>query len=358
MSSMSLFCSSRFYFPVISVLFVVVSAENTLAETTDADLVVVVSLSECCEDRAWIEAEQSIRAELELLEIPVRLVSSEATEDTASRAELERLTMQENAAVALRIVRPFSTDGEPRAEVELWLVDRVTGKTTFRKFNVGDTSAPDAPTIVALRTVDALRASLIELRMTTPLSDELEPSDNLEQLVMNTEVLGQEERRYLNVGVGAAALFGPGGAGVLGGFLLSATWHPFAYGALVLDIIYAPFGNEIQANGTSTDLGVLEIRGFARWHILQGRAVTPYLALGGGGAIVFAEGDHSDTGRVGYLGGRVGLDVNLGDKFRIGAAFTAGAFLPEVRLEHNRERAASLGRPIMEAVVYLEVRLP
>lgn len=48
-----------------------------------------------------------------------------------------------------------------KASVDVWLVDRLSGKTSMRRLEVGQTA--DAPSVLAIRAVDLLRASLLEL---------------------------------------------------------------------------------------------------------------------------------------------------------------------------------------------------
>ncbi|MCP4678416.1 MAG: hypothetical protein GY854_23460 [Deltaproteobacteria bacterium] len=325
----------------------------------EAGVIVVVGLAECCPEEAWPEAEEAIRAELELLDIPVRIVAGVETDDAARRAELEELAIIENAAATIRIVRPALSSTESNADIELWISDRVVGKTTYRKLKIKDLSASDAVTVVAVRTVEALRASLLELRMTKKSAVEVKPSESIEKLATDTEVVGAEPERNITIGAGAGTLFSPGEDGTLGGFFVSVGWHPVPFGGLMIDVIYAPFSEEIKDKIGASTWDLLMFRGFARWHILQKRVLTPYLGVGGGGAVVFADGEESIVERIGYLGARAGLDLNLGKRFRIGAAFDLGAFLPKVELEHSKKNlVATLGRPLIAIWLGLEVRLP
>ncbi len=350
---------SFFFNPAVcGLLAVLLNSTGAWAQAQNADVIILTSQTECCPEEAWPEVEQALKAELELLDIEVRVVPGMEKDDVARRAELEELAVAENAAATIRILKPVSADGASKADVELWISDRVVGKTTYRKIKIDNTNSPDAVTVVAIRAVDALRASLLELRVNKETTTDVQPSKKIKQLVIDTEMIGKDTEKTITVGIGVQALYSPGGAGALGGFFLSAGWHPFPFGGIMLDVMYAPLGEDLVANESTTTIDLLLIRGFLSWRILQKKIVTPFLAAGGGGAIVFADGKTSDTTRIGYVGGRVGLDVNLGSRFRIGAGFTVGAFLPEVTLSHGDKSVAAMGRPLLEWLICFEVRLP
>ncbi|HLV22751.1 MAG TPA: hypothetical protein VKZ49_17795 [Polyangiaceae bacterium] len=82
----------------------------------------------------------------------VRLVSDRQTTPGA----LDDLAREANAVAAVRLTA--SERG-----VEVWIADRVTGKTLLRDFVIAEGTA--AEELVALRTVELLRASLLELQL-------------------------------------------------------------------------------------------------------------------------------------------------------------------------------------------------
>jgi hypothetical protein len=120
------------------------------ASTALAQRVVLVRPDDS--DTLLAEAFTRVRAELLLQDFEVVVVTStgdgspESIADAASR---------ENAFAAIKLTRRA---GGRSADV--WLADRVTGKTTLRSLELAGQA--DAPSVLAVRTVDLLRSSLRE----------------------------------------------------------------------------------------------------------------------------------------------------------------------------------------------------
>lgn len=97
-----------------------------------------------------------LRAELVSLGFEVELAP--APEVEPSRASLEQAAREAGAVAALRV-------RASRAGVEVWVMDRVTSKTVLREvvFTGGDDEG-----LVAVRAVELLRASLLEVALPGP----------------------------------------------------------------------------------------------------------------------------------------------------------------------------------------------
>ncbi len=106
-----------------------------------------------------------IRAELELLGFEVI---------DAEEAPTDELLRQREAAFALVFT-------EQRQGYEVWLRDRVTNKTVIRE--VIESSSPRA---TALRAVELLRASLLELKAAHPLQSEIAAGTGLKKLAQKS----------------------------------------------------------------------------------------------------------------------------------------------------------------------------
>lgn len=104
-------------------------------------------------DVALFEAFGRLRAELELQTFEVEVVEVDSSDEFVD--ELERLARERDAFAAVALRR---SDGGTTAGI--CLVDRVTGKTTVRKLAIDPSK--DGPTLLAVRAVDLLRASLAE----------------------------------------------------------------------------------------------------------------------------------------------------------------------------------------------------
>ncbi|WP_437945550.1 hypothetical protein WME98_32195 [Sorangium sp. So ce296] len=105
-------------------------------------------------DATLFEAFGRLSAELELQSFEVIALGSAARPPGAE--ELERKAQESEAFAAVALSR----DGSGTA-AEVCIVDRVTGKTTTRRLLIDPSS--DGPMLLAVRAVDLLRASLLEL---------------------------------------------------------------------------------------------------------------------------------------------------------------------------------------------------
>ncbi len=122
-------------------------------------VVLLMSPAQCCSKIAWPDAEEMIRNELQLHQLSVTLIDVDSSEGL-TREALEETAASHRAAAAISIFRSPTS-----SEVELWIIDRLSGKATFRTWENAQPDRPDAPIIAAARTVEALRASLLETRM-------------------------------------------------------------------------------------------------------------------------------------------------------------------------------------------------
>jgi hypothetical protein len=105
------------------------------------------------DDAVLVDAFNRLQAELRLHDFSPDVVDAEAAADPTEK--LEQVAQQTSAVASIAFVHH-----EPTTAVEIWLVDRVTGKTTMRKLEVGRSS--DAASVLAFRAVDLLRISLRE----------------------------------------------------------------------------------------------------------------------------------------------------------------------------------------------------
>jgi hypothetical protein len=97
--------------------------------------------------------------------------------------------------------------------VEVWIADRATGKTVLRELPRGPGEPDDA---LALRTVELLRASLLEASLPTPPPSEVATTPELRERLQLPELSRRRRREtdaspMLRLAVGPAALFSPGG---------------------------------------------------------------------------------------------------------------------------------------------------
>jgi len=163
------------------------------------------------EDPAETTILPRLRAELEGLDLDVRTVARPADEELPR--DLVESARQLGAVAAFRIIVE-----KDRADV--WIADRLTGKVVLRELL--PRGAQIDGRLVALRAVELLRASLLELELPRAVPQgELPPSPALTE---RTGLLPERER--FSLAAGAAFLWSPGGCTPGWGVAASVGWRP------------------------------------------------------------------------------------------------------------------------------------
>jgi hypothetical protein len=151
-----------------------------------------------------------LRAELSGLGLDVRMVDKQ--QDERLPHDLVEAARSTDAVAAFRIVL-----SEDRADV--WIADRVTGKVVLREM------LPRGPQIdgrvVALRAVELLRVSLMELDVRRPPADAAPPPATLTE---HAGLLQDLERSSLTAD--AVFLWSPGGTSPALGVAAAMAWRP------------------------------------------------------------------------------------------------------------------------------------
>jgi hypothetical protein len=106
-------------------------------------------------DKVLVEAFNRLRGELGAQRFEVILV--DAPEGASTPEAIDRLAQDKGAFAAISFTRRADT-----TTADVWIADRATGKTTVRTLALK--GVHDAPSVLAVRAVDLLRASLRELK--------------------------------------------------------------------------------------------------------------------------------------------------------------------------------------------------
>jgi len=114
-------------------------------------------------DARLVDAFNRLRAELVIHHFQAEVVDARVSEAPSDR--LAEIAQEADAVASIAFLHRGS-----KASVDVWLVDRITGKTTMRRLEVGRTR--DASSLLAIRAVDLLRVSLQELE-----AEERPPAD-------------------------------------------------------------------------------------------------------------------------------------------------------------------------------------
>lgn len=107
-------------------------------------------------DARMLEAFNRLRGELMIHGFDVTLT---ALDNQASPAELAKIAEKHTAVASVSFERALGS-----ASADIWISDRVTGKTTIRTISTGNDE--DSPSLLAIRAVELLRASLREFPQT------------------------------------------------------------------------------------------------------------------------------------------------------------------------------------------------
>ena len=116
---------------------------------------------------------QRLRQEMESLGLEV--TTAKATDNLGVGLEA-----QARGLGAIAAVRVSAISG---GQVDMTIVDRATGKTVNRRLSVDKNADPAATELVAIRTIELLRASLLELQATHPQRGEVAAPGRLKEIV-------------------------------------------------------------------------------------------------------------------------------------------------------------------------------
>jgi hypothetical protein len=317
--------------------------------------VVLVSMTKCCADEAWPEAEEAARAELAGIGIDVVLVQSWALGERERRLELRRLAAERNADSALRIVRPI----EERAAggVEVWLEDRVTERTMVRHLRVAPHGGDEGALVAALKAVEAVRAIVLELALAR--GDPRAPREATRTVRLDAPNL----TAVVGVRVGGGIVGGPGGVDPLGALAVAVRWELRWPLTLEGHGLVSLGGSDVGTGGSRATFNVALLRALALWTPGRAWRLRPALGVGVGVAVPWATAASaaspatSDRAAVAWLGGTARLRLRLSRLLALQLEGHAGALVPEVRVRFRDAVGARFGRPLLDALLAVEIGL-
>jgi hypothetical protein len=268
-----------------------------------------------------------------------------------SPAEIEQLAQREGGVIGLSPL-------EAGAGIEIWRVDPVSHKLGFRELLLGLYKPEEAPDVIALRMVETLRATLMDIeteRASAPVAEPPPPSP----------VPKPAAPARLWLGLGGGGAFSPGGVGAVGYLDWSLAWPLSSRFSLALDGALTPTGATVHGPEGSAHIdwylagaalsfcvtnpkAALRLRSgagaFVAWTTLLGQAVEP---LENRRAHSVSAVPHVDLGLRWSLSERVGLAAD-------GAA---GLSAPGVAIDFAGREAATWGRPVWLGRLSLEAAL-
>ncbi len=285
----------------------------------------------------------SVGFEAEIVDGP----AGEGGNSVQSRAWLERLARLRKVDAVVAIVGDVSPDS-----VEVWVIDKVTGKSVVRRVPF-EPRSPRAPETLAIRAIELLRSSFLEIDLAAgePRSQSAAAPPPAVVRFVEMERLASRPERF-GVEVGGAALIGLDGVGPAVLPMVRFDWALRSW--LVVQAALAGLGTRptVQTGTDSAQIaqeyGVLG----ACYRMKGGRWLRPFVALSGGVLHTSVEG-RADSPNQGQnadqwsflLDGGLGAALRLRDRFYLVATAHAQMAEPYVAIRFVDTVVATSARP-------------
>jgi hypothetical protein len=316
------------------------------------------------EDWAHDSISSRLRAELRTVGFEVTVLPAPPA-DTPRRA-LEEAALHDGAVAAVRLT-------PSRDRIEVWIVDRITGKTVLRDLTIPEAD-PDRDATIALRTVELLRASLMEIdaphppRGDAPAPPAIRAMAQLAPIETRLDIpraAAPDAARY-SIEVGPTMIVSPGGLAPLAALSVGA--HAFLHPRISVGVsgflpLTAARVDGVEGSSTSrvfvvsADATAHFGSRDARWDPQLGAgAVLLVLHTEGTGRAPSSIGLSSDSVSAGLFL-RPGVGVALGDRLHLRADLLTGVALSRFALDYAGRTAATWGWPFVVASLGLEVEL-
>ena len=300
-------------------------------------------------------AESPVPQRLEAELRAIGLVPERVERDTPpDRRELEELAREHGAGAAISIV--------PSARgAEVWIVDRITGKVVLREV-VTREEDDESGALVALRAVELLRASLLEVSAAHPSRGEVEADEVIERL----EEPPLPAPGPMSLGLGIGLTGAPGAPGPSAHVLLTMSARLHRWVEVRLAVWSPTWPTVISAAEGESDLWVGLLGLSVRVPLLErGAPVQPHVGLSAVGALLVAHGRAVRTGTAQNdktltvapaieVGARVPVASRLALAVNAFAAVTSNRIV----IRFAEREVTTWGRPLLAASLALELALP
>jgi hypothetical protein len=333
----------------------VMSTISLAARPLRAEAALVVLVRPSAQTAVVTEAITRIRGELVADGFEVSIVDAPPGSDPAS--VLTRADQQTGAAATLGLFLRADASA-----AELWVVDRLTSKTVVRSVEMSKSPATSAPEVLARRSVELLRASLLEILVDAQKRPSPTPAPRAQASRWAAQAL---QPRHSNWGVeaGAQVLGGFGGIGGIGAAVLPVGRVRVVLGERVhTRLTLSGLGTRphvAAAEGTATvsqELGLLEVIGEIAPHFW----LRPAVSLGAGAYHIGVDGS-ANWPYAGASGGRfafaadagAGLACSLTSSFALSLEAHALLVTPYPVIRFVDVNTADTGRPLLSGTLTL-----
>jgi len=241
--------------------------------------------------------------------------------------------------------------------IEIWLVDPVTQRLAFRELILGLYQANEAPDVIAVRMVETLRATLIDLgqRHVEVLASPQAP----------TEAPVPRLPARWTLGVGAGGSFSPGRLGSVGYFDLSLGWALTARFSLLVDGALTPLSAALRGSEGTADVDWRWAGAALRFCVTDPQASfrvrsgagswLSLMTLRGRAAAPFENQRSSVVSAIPHVD--LGAYWSITDRLGIGADAAAGFAVPAVEVDFAGREQTTWGRPLWHGQLMLETSL-
>lgn len=292
-----------------------------------------------------------LRAELAVAGFDLRLAEGGAW--PPSRDRMEQVARREAAVAALALV---PDDGH--AATEIWVVDRVTGKTVVRVFGAPPPGHGDEADLLAVSAVETLRATLMEINVVPRQAQgEIAPPPAVRALV------APDSGRFA-ARLAPAVVFSRGGVGAVWQLALGATMALAPRVRVGLEGLLPLTGANVSGPEGTAEVRLWLAGPFVETSLVApGRGVDIRLAVGAWAALVHMRGNASapytgTTAEVASVAPHVDVVVgwSVARRLAVGARFAAAIAAPGVTVRFPGRDAATWGRPLGVATAVVEAR--
>ncbi len=268
------------------------------------------------------------------------------------RPEIEQLAQQEGASVGLLLL-------EAGAGLEIWVIDPSTGKSTFREVILGFYQPHEAPEVIAIRVVETLRVTLMDVEHPHARAPETSwhPAP---EVVLPTSA---RPARF-TLGVGGGGADSSGGLGATGLVGMSLTWAAASPFSVSLDGALTPARTRLRGSEGDASVG-LYLAGVSVGFSAAPNAPVRFRSGAGAWLAVMNIAGQAAASYVNTQAGFVSVvpHLDLGARFSLtprlglGLGLSGGVSAPGVSIRFAGREVATWGRPLWLGSLVLESAL-
>jgi hypothetical protein len=333
---------------------------------------VLVTRAECCPEAAWPEAEKRVARELELA--GVNVVTVRGRPDAGPVEEVLRQTVsRERAAAAITLI----SSGEAEVTLALATRDEDTDAVSYRILSLDIAPDDDNAEIAALRSLEAVRASILE---TT--AEEISPPE-VDEEISPPEVEGTEpgapvsapaaeespepspaaagpkrtaKPRRWRLDAAFLGQWAPGGIGLRGAVGADAVWITPLPLSLGVSGRVTVVGRDISGDNAAATFDMAFARARVAWMPRPLGILQPSLGAAVVVGFVWTRGEsetvealRTEHVTLFYAGGFAEAAFVLGPRVAIPLAVDVGVLPPGISVRFGGETVSKLRMPLIEA---------